>query len=169
MDIATAAIKAAADNIALLNLNDQLAATITAAGDAIATSGLLPLLNAQRGRALLLSVLETIATNPTVWSQLQDKHLIQPLVQAILQGLATDPTHLLSGPVLVDAASRILQAAVRRGQQCIDQTVKSDDVKNLLTMALNRANQEIGKTVDGKNCRSSLSACLWLFSTRPLP
>lgn len=167
IDIATAAIKASADNIALLNLNDQLAAAITSTGNAIAAAGLTQLLNAQGRKALLLSVLEAIAANPTVWGKLQGANLVQPLVQAILQGLATDPKHLLSGPVLVDAISRILQAAARRGQSFVDQTVKSDDIKKLLSAALDRANQEIGKTVDGENLPIFLERVVAAFLDAP--
>jgi hypothetical protein len=167
IDIAAAAIQASADNIALLNLNDQLAAAITAAGDAIAASDLRQLTNAQARKALLFAVLKAVAANPTVWGQWQGQNLIQPLVQAILQGLSTDPTRLLSGPVLVDAVSRILQAAARQGQQLVNQSVKSDDLKKLLTLALTRANQEIGKTVDGENLPIYLERVVAAFLNAP--
>ena len=143
-------------------LNTQLAATIASLGDAIAAGGLQQLLNPQGRKALLLAALQAVAANPTVWGGLQDRKLIQPLVKAILQGLATDQTHLLSGPVLVDAAQRILLAAVRRGQQLIDQALSPDDLKKLLMMAVHRAQQEIGKTIDGelllsRTCRRDFS------------
>jgi hypothetical protein len=167
IDIATAAIKASADNIGLLKLDDKLAAVITAAGDALAAAGLKQLLNTQGRKALLFKVLQAIAANPTVWGDLQGANLVQPLVQAILQGLANDPKHLLSGPVLVDAISRILQAAVRRGQQLIDQKVTSDQIKKLLTAALDRATQEVGKTVDGENLPAFLERVVAAFLDKP--
>jgi len=98
---------------------------------------------------------------------LQGKNLVQPLVQAIIQGLATDPTRLLSGPVLVGAIGQVLQAAARRGQQLINQAVKSDDIKKLLTLALTRANQEIGKTVDGENLPAYLERVVAAFLDAP--
>ncbi len=167
IDIAEAAIRAAASNVALLNLNVQLAAVIVSIGNAIAASGLQQLANAQGRKALLLAALQAVAANPAVWGQLQGKNLIQPLTQAILQGLATDPTHLLSGPVLVDAVSRILLAAMRRGQQLIDQNVKPDDLKKLLTMALDQASKEIGQNIDGENLPAYLERVVAIFITSP--
>ncbi|MCI0490877.1 MAG: hypothetical protein L0229_30155 [Blastocatellia bacterium] len=167
IDIATAAIRAASDNLALLDLNDQVAAAITSIGDAIAASGLGQLANAQGRKAVLLSALRAVAANPTVWGRLQAKDLIQPLVQAILQGIATDPTRLLSGPALVDSVSRILLAAMRRGQQLINQSVSSDDLKKLLTMALERANQEVGKKIDGETLPVFLQRVVSAFLDAP--
>jgi hypothetical protein len=167
IDIAAAAIQAASNNVALLNLNDQLAAVIGSIGNAIAASGLQQLANAQGRKALLLAVLQAVAANPTVWGQLQGKSLIQPLAQAILQGLATDPTHLLSGPVLVDAVSRILLAAMRRGQQLVDQKVKPDELKKLLTMALDQASKQIGQKIDGENLPAFLERVVAIFLTAP--
>ena len=122
---------------------------------------------AGRERQALRSALQAIAANPTVWGKLQAANLIQPLVQAILQGLATDPTQLLSGPVLVVAVSHILQAAVRRGQQLVDQKVQPDAIKNLLKAALERANQEVGKTVDGENLPIFLERVVAAFLDSP--
>ena len=167
MDIAEAAIRAAANNVALLNLNDRLAAAIVSIGDGIAAAGLQQLANAQGRKALLLAALRAVAANPAVWGQLQGVNLIQPLTQAILQGLATDPTHLLSGPVLVDAVSRILLAAVRRGQQLIDQKVKPDDLKKLLTLALDQASKQIGQKIDGENLPAFLERVVATFLTTP--
>ena len=100
-----------------------------------------------------------------MWGRLQGTNLIQPLVQAIFQGLATDPTHLLSGPVLVDAVSHLLLAAARRGQQFVTQTVQPEALKQLLTLALIRANQEVGRAIDGKNFPLTLPAFSRLIST----
>src|SRR5205085_8443635 len=168
IEIATAAIKASADNIGLLKLDDRLAAAITDAGHAIVEAGLKQLLNTQGRKTLLLSVLQAIAANPTVWGYLQGAGLVQPLIDAILQGLATDPKHLLSGPVLIQAISRILQAAVRRGQQIVDQTVKPEVLKNLLTMALTRATAEVGKKVDGENLPLFLERVIAAFLDAPV-
>ena len=165
--IAMAAIKAASENIALLNLNEQLAAAVTAFGDAIAASNLTQLVNAEGRKAMLLGVLQAIAANPTMWGRLQSTNLIQPLVQAIFQGLATDPTHLLSGPILVDAVSHLLLAAARRGQQFVAQTVQPEALKQLLTLALIRANQEVGRAIDGKNLPAYLARVLSAYLTAP--
>ncbi|MGO9951614.1 MAG: hypothetical protein ACLPN1_05310 [Dissulfurispiraceae bacterium] len=167
IEIATASIKAASDNIALLHLNDNVAAIITSFGTAIASGGISQLLNVQGRKAALLSALQTVAANPTVWGQLQGKELIQPLVESILQGLATDPTQLLSGPVLTDTISRILLAAAKQGQKLIDKEVDPDNLKKLLTMALNRANQEIGKKIDGKNLPVFLEQVIAAFLNTP--
>jgi hypothetical protein len=167
IEIAQAAIQASASNVALLNLNDRLAAVIVSIGEAIAAAGLQQLANAQGRKAILLAALRAVAANPAVWGQLQAASLIQPLTQAILQGLATDPTHLLSGPVLVDAVSRILLAAVRRGQQIIDQKVKPDDLKKLLTLALGQASEQIGQKIDGENLPAFLERVVAIFLTSP--
>ncbi|GAB4016927.1 hypothetical protein GCM10028808_46970 [Spirosoma migulaei] len=167
IDIATVAIKATADNVALLNLNTQLAGAITSIGDAIAASGLQKLTNTQGRKTILLNTLQAVAANPVVWGQLQASTLVQPLVQAILKGLATDPAKLLSGSLLTESFSRILLAAVRRGQQLVSQTVQVGDIEKLLTLALTQANQEIGKSIDGENLPAFLERVVIAFIKAP--
>ena len=69
--------------------------------------------------------------------------------------------------MLVVAVSRILQAAVRRGQQLVDQKVQPEAIKNLLTAALEWANQEVGKTVDGENLPVFLERVVAAFLDSP--
>ena len=167
IDVATVAVKSAADNVALLNINAQLAGAITSIGDAVAASGLQNLTNAQGRKSILISSLQAVAANPVVWGQLQSGSLVQPLVQAILKGLATDPAKLLSGSLLTESFSQILLAVVRRGQQIVSKTVKAPDIEQLLTLALAQANLEIGKSIDGENLPDFLEKVVIAFLKAP--
>ncbi len=167
IEVTNAALKAASGNLALLGMNATLTAVLSSLCNAYSNIDLKHLTDSQMRKDLLLASLQAVAVNPQVWSQWEGKKLTQPLVEAVLLGLKTDPTKLLSGSVLVDAIRRILQATARRGGQIINASVQPDDLKNILIKCLDRANQEIGKTIDGESLPVYLERVMASFLANP--
>ncbi|MFY9608693.1 MAG: hypothetical protein WAU45_08785 [Blastocatellia bacterium] len=164
-----AAIKTASENVGLINMDDRLAAVLGAIGQSLAEANLRVVLTPDGRKDVLLAALQAIATNPTVWDRLQKKNLVQPIVQNVLAGLATDPSHLLSGPVLVYSIRSVLVVLALRGQQLIDGKVTADTIKQLMTRALDQANQEIGKSIDGENLPDYLRRIVSSYLKAPFP
>jgi hypothetical protein len=167
--VAQAALKAASEQRALIELSDVPVAVLTSVGGGLAADELRRRLTPTDRKDLLISAIQAVATNPMVWRGLHEKDLLQPLVQGILQGLATDPSGLLSGPAWVDAMHAVLTAAARRGKRFIAAEVGVDDLTRLITLALKRVEQEVGWTIDGENLPGFLARVVSAYLLAPFP
>jgi hypothetical protein len=166
-EIAAVIIKTSSENTALLGLDDRLCTIIACIGGAL-DAPLLCGLNTAKGRKdLLLACFQAVAANPVVWGQWEEKDLVQPLIEAVLDGLKKDPTTLLTGPVLVDSVRRILLATARRGSVILDKSITSDALKFLLAVSLERAGSQIGKTIDGENLPAFLERVVMSYLASP--
>jgi hypothetical protein len=165
--IAEAALKTATDNLNLVRMDDRLRAILVALGATFSAASLSSLTNAKDRKALFFAALDAVAANPQVWSGFAARDLVQPLVLAVINGLATDPTQLLSGPALVPAFRSLLLAAARRGQAIAGGNVAPAVVQTLLERALARANAAIGQSIDGENLPAFLERVVSRFLLAP--
>jgi hypothetical protein len=151
--ILDAAVKAAAGNLALVEMDDRIRDVLSSFTVALRDEGIRPLLTDKGRRDALWAGLDAVAVNPRIWAELAApgtaEHL-QPLISALLKGLRTDPTKLLSGPVLVDAFRGSLSAIGRHGGDWIKSLNAAAEIEAFLTDALQRANAELGKSIDGE-------------------
>ncbi len=146
-----AAVGTANENVALLETKDSLTAILSAVGEGLTLDSVKGLLTSKGRKDALLAAVGAVAVNPTVWHNLKSKELVQPLVIGLLSGIEKDPTKLLSGPVLVDYLRRSLTAAARRGNSLVDDKLDPSVLKSVLSISLESAKMEIGKTIDGES------------------
>ncbi len=166
-DLVDVAIRTATANLALVNVDVHLEGVLEAVGAQLSEQGVRALLAPQSRKEVILSSLEAVARNPKVWSKFAEADLVQPLVAAIFQGLATDSTALLTGPAMVEGLRSVLTAAALRGQRLIDKEVDSDDMKKLLTLGLSKANQEVGRALDAEMLPQYLERLVSFFLGEP--
>jgi hypothetical protein len=150
-DLLDAAIRTASANIGLLKLDVHAEILLEAVGGQLSTKGVRALLTPDSRRDVIFTAVETVSRNPKIWSKFAEADLVQPLVSAVFEGLATDKTALFAGPTMVAAVQSVLTAAALRGQKLIDREVGSDEVKLLLSMALRKLDQEIGRSIDSED------------------
>jgi hypothetical protein len=169
LPVVSAALKTTSEHIALTGMEDRFGAVIAAISASLAHENFRALLTPQGRQAALIAALQAVAANPVVWSSFAARPFLQPLVQSIFQGLATDPSHLLSGPVLVQSLQNILLATARRGHTLSEQQVQPEALQQLLTLALVRASQEIGISIDSKNLSQYLERIVSSYLKAPFP
>jgi hypothetical protein len=166
--IADAAIDSAADNLAIVNIGDRYGKVLVGIGEALGAVDVGNLLTSGGRRETFLAALEAVAANPAVWGEFDKRELVQPLVVSILNGLATDPSGILSGTVLVDSVHAILAEAARRGKRFIDEEVETEILNQVLSIAISRANEEIGTVIDGENLPDFLRRVVAVFLKSPV-
>lgn len=161
------AVRTATANLALVKVDVRLTGVLEAVGGELSTRGVRALLAPASRKEVILDSLEAVARNPKVWSQFAEADLVQPLVSAIFQGLATDSTHLLTGPVMVEGLRTVLTAAALRGQKLVDNDVNSENMNKLLILGLRKVNQEIGRAVDAETMPLYLKLLVSFFLDDP--
>jgi hypothetical protein len=169
LTVAQAALKTASEQRTSVDTGDAMVAVLTSVGRSLAEEGLRPRLTPAGWKAMLTLAVQVAAANPMIWKGFHEKNLGQPVIRALMKGLASDPSGLLAGPVFVDASRRVLIAAARRGRQIIDAQVSADDLGTLITLALKRAEQEIGRTIDGENLPRFLERLVVAYLQAPFP
>lgn len=116
---------------------------------------------------VIVSALEVVAINPKMWGRFAEKDLVQPLMAAIFQGLETDRMALLNGPVMVEGLRSALKAAARRGQKLINGDATAEALQELLTLGLVKADEEIGRSIDGETLPQYFERLLHFFLEVP--
>jgi hypothetical protein len=167
VEVAEAALAAAAENLALLSMDARLAAVLSEFGRQIAEAGLHATLGTESRKALLLAVLDAVIANPVIWDDFAEADLVRPLAEAVVAGLKNDPTRLVGGPVLVASLHRVLIAAARRGRRIVEQDVDTDQLRSLLAAALERARDEIGRSIDAETLPRFLERVILAFLESP--
>ncbi len=110
-----AAVAAAAENVALLNVGDHFNSVATIWADAISGQGVAALSSPATRLKILRSGILEMARNPVLWKHLNNSGDAEKLVNEIVEALsAGDATVLLSGPVLADSIEAVLKVIVRR-------------------------------------------------------
>jgi len=167
LEVVDAALAAAGGNAALLGLDERLEAVLEALGGALASEGLRGLLDRESRKQALLVAVRAVAANPQVWGDFARSDQVQPIALGIAEGLASDPTKLLSGPVLVEALRRCLQATARRGGVIVAGHVGDGALRMLLSEALTAARAEVGRSIDGENLPEFVERVLLGFLAAP--
>jgi hypothetical protein len=166
--ITDAALRAATDSLALAEMDDSFRAVLATLGSVLGSEGIKPLLSRAGRKDALISSIQAVAANPAVWKKFEQAEILQPLATGILDALTSDPSRLLSGPVLVEAMRKILSAVARRGATLLPGgAVEQSKVAKVLGMALNAANTEIGKTIDAENLPRFLERVILSYLRTP--
>ncbi|WP_282606761.1 hypothetical protein [Pelagibius sp. Alg239-R121] len=166
--ITDAALRSATDNLALVEMDARFRSVLTTMGTVLGSEGVTPLLTRAGRRDALIASIRAVAANPGVWAKFDEADILQPLTVGIIDALITDPTKLLSGPVMVDALRKSLTAVARRGAVLLsDGAVDHTALKAALTLGLSAANGEIGKTVDGENLPDFLERVILSYLAAP--
>jgi hypothetical protein len=166
-DLVDMAVRTATANLALVTVDVRLEGFLEAVGEQLSQQGVRVLLNPASRKEVILSSLEAVALNPKVWSKFAEADLVQPLIVAVFQGLATDSTDLLTGPSMVEGLRSVLIAAALRGQKFIDNDIDAEDLQKILTLGLSKANEEIGSAIDGETIPRYLERLLNYFLDDP--
>lgn len=167
LTIVQSAVETASGNLALVEMDDHFRASLEAIGKAIADEKVGRLLSLEGQRLALTTAIQAIAANPRVWKGFSEQSIVQPMVVGIINGIVSDPTHLLSGSVLVEAMQMCLKAAARRGDAILSKATSPDEIAILLTNALKAADTEVGKTIDGENLPAFLERVVLEFLQSP--
>jgi hypothetical protein len=162
-----AAFQAVNDNLALLEIEDRLESILTSVSGVLVKDSLKRLLTVQGRKDALLAALQAVAVNPAVWGEFAAKDMAQPLVVGLLEGIVEDPTHLLAGPVLVESLRRSLTAFARRGNVFIDNKIEPGVTQALMKIAIESAQAEIGKSIDGDTLPLFLERTIMAFLKSP--
>ncbi len=150
--ITDAALKSATNNLALVEMDDHFRSVLVTIGGALGAEGVRPLLTKAGRKDALTTSIRAVAANPAVWAKFDEADILQPLTVGIIDALISDPTKLLSGPVMVEAVRKSLTAVARRGAVLLsDDAVGHEEIKTLLKLSLDAANAEIGTSIDGEN------------------
>ncbi|MFC1824187.1 hypothetical protein ACFL9T_15860, partial [Thermodesulfobacteriota bacterium] len=166
-DLLDVAIRTATADLALVKVDVRLEGVLEAVGGQLSQKGVRALLAPASRKEVILSSLEAVALNPKVWSKFAEADLVQPLVAAIFQGLATDSTALLTGPTMVEGLHTVLAAAALRGQKFVDNQIDTENLNKLLTMGLRKVDQEVGRAVDAETIPQYLERLVILFLDDP--
>jgi len=166
-DLLDAAIKTASANIGLLKLDVRVEIVLEAIGLQLAQKGVRALLTPESRRNVIFAGVEVVSRNPKIWSRFADAELVQPLISAVFEGLATDKTALFTGSTMVEAVRSVLAASALRGQLFIDEEVSSDEIKLLLGMALRKLDQEIGRSIDSEDAAAYIRRIVDAFLDEP--
>lgn len=161
------ALKAATENIGLVKMDDKYASLIESFGIALSQQDIRKLLTPDGLKETMLAILQTIVVNPNTWNIFQEKNLAQPIAQAVISSLASDPTNLLSGPRLINSISRILTLLALQGNKLIDKKATPETIQKLIEYSLTRAQKEIGISIDGKNLSDFLIQVLKTYMQNP--
>jgi len=164
-----AALRAAGDNISLLELDDVIVAVLKDVTAVVANNDFNKLLSPSGQRDLLLEALKAVAANPIVWKELKEQDLVQPLVSGLIQVAQQGVSQgLISEPTVVESFRLTLLAASRRGRNIIHggQNVPTEIV-NILEEGLKRADEQLGRTLDGENLPGFFQRVLLEFLKAP--
>lgn len=162
------ALKSATDNLALLAMDDRFRSVLVTIGSALGTEGVKPLLTRAGRREALTVSIRAVAANPAVWAGFDEADILQPLTLGLIDGLTSDPTKLLSGPVMVAALRKSLSAVARRGAVLLaGDRVGHEELKSLLTLSLAAAETEIGTSIDGENLPDFLERVILSYLAAP--
>ncbi len=166
--IADHVARTAANNLALLEMNERLRPSIVAVAQTLSAQNLASFATPATRRALFLAGLEALTTNPKMWDAFVSRDVAQPLVLAIVHALAKNPSNLLAGPALIPAFQEILEAAARRGRAFIDESTTPAEFAIVLTAALDAAENAIGDSIDAKTLPLYLRRVTTAFLAAPL-
>jgi|GEM_PF-1772791 len=169
-EISSAALEAVAGNLGMVELDDQLKAVVESVSSVLTDANLKALLTTSGRKEVFLATLDAVVANPRIWAKLagdgpNSSALV--LVQKVFAALSSDPTRLLTGPSMAEAARLILLAAARRGQRLLDGSTTPDDLAIVLTAALKRAEKSLGNGMDGETLPEFLQHVVDGFLTAP--
>ncbi|MEJ2540179.1 MAG: hypothetical protein P8188_09435 [Gemmatimonadota bacterium] len=166
--VVEAALEAALDNVALLSLDDRLGAVLGGLATALGAGDLRRLRSPALRRQALMALLDVVSANPALWRRFAENDLVEALAAAVVDALEADPTRLVTGSILVGSLRNLLMEAARRGQPLIDGDVPVEAIHAVLAAALDRAQEEIGRGLDGPMLPGYLAAVLRAFLTEPV-
>lgn len=127
--ILDAAIKAAADNLNLARMSDNLRPIAQAFASALKGQSIASLSTRENRIAIAKAFLTSLVDNPLAWDRLGGKigqgptTIIQPLLQGLAVGIAQEGGPDWSGPAMQDAIRRALGAALGQVDLLIDQKI----------------------------------------------
>lgn len=153
IDLAIAAIDAVADNVSSIKLPDVYGSILGTVLAELSRDDLRK--NLTRGDiiAIFTDSIRIIAANPHLWeAQLANGKVPASVVRSIAKAVASDPTKLLTGPVLGSLVVEALDAVSLRAKAYA--TVIADENKELselLTVTLSRLQSEVGVSLGANN------------------
>lgn len=162
------AIVTATANLASVTIPVPLESLLTALGGQLSEKGVRSLLQPESRADVIISTLHAVSQNPKVWSQFGKADLVEPLMTAVFAGLASDPTSLLTGPVMVEAAQAVLEATARRGWALLNDKANADDLSKLIKMGLKMLDTELGQGVDARNVPTYLTSLVEAYLEEPI-
>ncbi len=167
LEITESALRVAAANLNLVEMDDNLRAILESLGATLADEGLGRLATARGRKDLFLAGFEAVAANPRVWEGFAEKDLVQPIVQAVLQALANGPASLLAGDALRPVFQQMLKAIALRGRALLDAETTPRALKVLLAAALEMAAEREGRGLDAESLPGFLHRVIGEFLNQP--
>jgi hypothetical protein len=148
MEIAEAALRTAALNQRDSAFIGKLSEVLRVTGSILGDPQLAAAVTAGARKELLVLVIETAAANPKVWGAWAQAKQLQPVLEAVITTLATDPADVLGRANLNAAIWSALIQIARRGSRLPDGNVTASQLSALLSLALQATDEQIGVTLD---------------------
>jgi len=129
ISILDAAIKAAADNLNLARMSDNLRPIAQSFASTLKSQSIASLSTRESRIAVAKAFLVSLAENPLAWDRLGGKigqgsaDIVQPLLQGLVAGIAEQGGPDWSGPMMQDAVRRALGAALGQVDLLIDSKI----------------------------------------------
>ncbi|MEM9399588.1 MAG: hypothetical protein AAF984_05220 [Verrucomicrobiota bacterium] len=157
LDITDAAISSAVENRGLIQMgHDRYSSLLTSVGSVLARKKTRDLLGPGGLRSGFRAMLFAISSNPKVWGEKWTAQMAGKALSAFLEGAEDDPTRLLNGYRLIQAMQVGMTELARRGDILAENRIQTDEIKELVKLALEQAHDEIGRSIDGENIVSFL-------------
>lgn len=164
-------VRSAAGNLHLIEMDDTLRAMIGAFGQSVADGDLKAKFGtAENRKNALLVAIQAMATSPQVWAKFDERDLVVPVVNAVFEGLKTDPANILTGPAMVEGLRAVLHALNGRGLTLLegldkpaDGTVKArvqEAITGTITSTLQALDEDIGRKIAAEDAPAYLRRVL---------
>jgi len=154
ISILDAAIKAAADNLNLARMSDNLKPVAQAFASTLKSQSIASLDTRENRIAIAKAFLVSLADNPQAWDRLGGKighgsaDIVQPLLQGLIAGIAQEGAPDWSGPAMQDAIRRALGAALGQVDLLIDKKIDEAVLQAFARSAVEAARDIVAKSPD---------------------
>jgi hypothetical protein len=151
VELVRTAVETASSHLHLVDADHRVREALASFGTTIAREAAFTRLRNPRDRkALLLEAFAIIADNPAIWKRFAAHQMVQPVVSGLLRGLATAPEDVLTGAVMVSSVRSTLAALTRAGMHKLAEDDLDEQIRDVLTTALDEAHKAIGTGIDGE-------------------
>lgn len=167
-DIAESIVQTAAGNIGLIKIDTRFQPVVAAFAQTLSSTELSTLANARGRKALFVGSLQVLVNNPQTWAKFEAKNLVNPIISATIKSLVTHAPGMHSGQSLSACYHEILEAVARQGRMIIEDKVGVPKLQKLLELALDRAEQAMGDSLDAKSLPSFMKEVVTRFLNSPI-
>lgn len=154
-ELAERTVRAMGGPLMLFKSEENLRALITAAARTLIDPCLRGLVTSEERKGLFVVVLDSVASNPRLWSAFAEAEVATTLAGAVLRGLGVRQSGasavVLVGPALVQVFSAVWRAVAAHGWLLLEGKVKPEALGELLEVMLPMVADALGRTLNGES------------------